>query len=280
MENKGFNSQSGKSIIELVIVMVIAGIVVAMAVMGTSRAQTNMQRQNLAREFKVYLERARFDSVKRRPDDIAQMSRVTITSSTSYNVFTDLNQNGSLDSTDVRNITLISQNNVRILGTDLVFPVNIRFDRRGQAVATNGNGDRITPIFVFCEGNCSLRNANSSNSNVISISPTGTITMTAGGEPLPNFSEPSISTVAGNANINPWVAVANDSDYPSPTPNPAPTSTPVPTPTFTPTPNPTFTPTPQPTPTPVNYCTSGQKPSHTGCVCQLPMTVRTNGKCM
>ena len=99
----GFNSQSGKSLIEILVVLAVGGILVAMAVVRMTNAQSNLQRQNLAREFKVNLERARFDAVKRRAFNPAELTRITITSATAYSVLTDLDQDGILETSELRN---------------------------------------------------------------------------------------------------------------------------------------------------------------------------------
>lgn len=298
MMNAEFRSQSGKSIIELLIVLVVAGILVTMAITRIGNAQSNLKRQNLAKEFKVNLERARFDSVKRRADNPAEMARITLTSATAYTVLTDFNQNGSLNDAEARQVNFYG--NVRILGTNLEYPVTIRFDRTGAVTARNASNQPVPLVFTFCEGTCTLSTATVNNSSIISISPSGTVAMLAGGDTIPTFSAPNVSTVNGAAGVNPWVTVVEDEivpPSPSPTATPVgstPTPTPASTPILTPTPTPMETPTPTPqsspgptpqttpssTPTPsVVYCLSGQRPASAGCVCRLPMTVKANGKC-
>lgn len=313
MKSAGFYSESGKSLIEMLVVVAVTGILVTVALTKTDRAQSNLQRQNLAREFKVNLERARYDSVKRRPGTENEMSRITINDSASYDVFTDLNQDGSRQDSEVREVRFSNSARVKILGDNLIFPINIRFNRFGQVITRNGINADIDPVFTFCEGECTAETANAENANVIWLSPTGTVAMTVGGEARPTFQNP---VLAGGGSVgddvNEWVAVANENSdgipmptatpwyngSPTPTATPAATATPTPnatptasptaspsatatpTPTATPTATPTPTPTATPTPTPANYCSSGQRPAQNGCICQLPMTVRQNGKCM
>ncbi|CAN5398797.1 hypothetical protein BH10ACI1_BH10ACI1_07640 [soil metagenome] len=287
MKERKCGSQNGKSIIELVIILVVVTIIVTIAITNTNRAQTNLQRQNFAREFKINLERARFDSVKRRPTTIDQMAQIIITSNTSYRVLTDLNQDGVLTLSDAKTISISSSSGVKILGTNLVYPITIRFDWRGQVALLNGNDDEVTPTFAFCEGSCTLATVNATNANIITISPTGTISMLSGNQSQPTIGAPNVSSVNTSSNINPWVTIFQNSNSETPTPTPNQNPTPTPTPTATPTPNqnptptPTATPNQSPTPTPTAtpvYCVSGQKPSQ-GCTCKLPMTVRANGKC-
>lgn len=299
MKKVEFNSQSGKSLIEILIVLVVGAILVAMAVTRMTNAQSNIQRQNFAREFKVNLERARFDAVKRRAVDLSQMARIKILTPTSYEVYLDYDQSGNLESTEKRLFSFPSQSNVRILGSDMVLPVTIRFDRFGNTTTKNEETTpqtSVTPIFTFCEGNCTLETATVANSNVITLSPTGTVAMLAGGEALPTFNNPTVTNVNSVTSINTWVVVREDNAYPlpipyptgtvnpfptaspSPSPSPNPSASPSPSPSQSPSPSPSPSETPTPTPN-VVYCTSGQKPALTGCYCKLPMTVRQNGKC-
>lgn len=272
-----FHSQSGNSLIEALIVVAIGGIVVALAVMRVTNAQANLDRQNIAREFKVSLERARFDAVKRRAIDAPELTRITLVSATVYKILIDANQNGILHDDEERTVNFGNRSKVRILGPDFEYPITITFDRFGNTKIVKPGDVPVAPVFTFCEGECTLGTANLRNSNVISLSPTGTVAMLNGGETLPTFNAPTVTDVGTGASVNEWVVVRDDNAAgPLRTPTPNPPANPNPTPT----PNPTETPseTPTPTPTPV-YCASGQKPSQSQCVCQLPMTVRTNGKC-
>lgn len=192
MSNFESSSQSGKSLIEVVIILVIIGVLSAFAIVQVGQADTNLERQNIARRLKVLLERARFDSVKRRVQNVNQMSRVVIDSQTSFNVALDFNQNGALDSTEVQQVNFSSSNNIRIVGTNLVFPITLRFDRRGHVTVTDGNGASITPTFIVCNGCTSPQTANNANANLISISATGTVNMIGGGDLLPPFNSPTV----------------------------------------------------------------------------------------
>src|SRR5688500_9987031 len=203
---KEFNSESGKSILEIVIMLVIIAIVVTFAFAQLSRPKDHFQRQNMARELKVYLERARFDSVKRRAEGANNLSRVVITSSKSFSVTTDLNQNGTLETpAETRVVNFSGQSNVQIMGTGLSFPVTMSFDRHGHVTTTNSSGTEINPIYTFCDSGCTLQNANSSNATVIFVSPSGTVSMTAGGETLPVFQAPSVTNV--NSSLNTYSLV-------------------------------------------------------------------------
>lgn len=296
MKKAEFSAQSGKSLVDMLIVLAVGGILISMAVVRMTNARTNMDRQNIAREFKVNLERARYDAVKRRAQASTELTRITIVSATSYKFWVDTDQDGVLEASEERTISFSGRSNVKVLGTNLVLPVTIKFDRFGNTETLNGSGVKISPVFTFCEGECTLETANVTNSNIISLSQTGTVAMLNGGESLPTFNNPTVSTVTTDAEINDWLVVTGDGTVVLPTPTPMPTATTNPTvspspttsPTASPTvsPSPTTSPTASPsptataTPTPnVVYCTSGQRPSSTGCTCKLPMTVRQNGKC-
>ncbi len=301
MTKQKFNPQSGKSLLELVVILVITAVLVTFAIAQFGGSKTNLNRQNLVREFKVSLERARFDSVKRRAQ--GSLSRIVIESATRFTVLTDLNQNGTLETSESRSVNFGSSG-VKFVGT-LIYPITISFDRHGHISATNsvvgsdGEFQQINPTFTICDRGCtSLETANVKNSNVISISPSGTVAMLGGGESQPSFSSPTVSNSVADDVPNPWLntesSASNTTAEPTPVATPTPTSTPTPTtptPTpTTPTPTPTTaTPTPTPatpTPTPVpqasptpRACTNNERPSQTGCQCRLPMTVRSNGQC-
>lgn len=295
MKNLIPRNQSGKSIMELMIVLTVVIILVTIAVAQFGTAGTNLDRQNIAREFKVSLERARFDSVKRRATNCDDMSRVVITSASSFTLLTDMNQNSTIETaSESRVVDFDDRSDVRIVGQNTDFPVTIRFDHRGNV----STGPCSAPLneaekVVFCNTPCTMATAGPANSNIIFVSPTGTATMAYGGSSLPTFSDPVVTNVDVNSAVNPLLAVWDPDnvnaapsptidpatptpDPATPTPDPAtPTPTPLPDPSVTPVPS---TPTPTPTATPL-ACLYDQRPADTGCTCYLPMTVRPSGKC-
>src|SRR5436305_12788748 len=91
--------QAGVSLIEVLVVLVIVAVLVTIAIAQFSRPKEIFDRQNITRQFKVALERARFDSVKRRPATVTDQSKVTVINSTSFSYVTDLDNNGTLDAT-------------------------------------------------------------------------------------------------------------------------------------------------------------------------------------
>jgi Tfp pilus assembly protein FimT len=193
-------SQKGISIIELLIVLTVTAILVTFALTSFTTSKSNITRQNFARELKVLLERARSDSIKRRATDANSMALVKIDSATSFSVATDLNQNQIIDSSEIKQ-TNLAGSDVKIVGSSLIFPVTIKFDRRGFMTATNGSGTTVTANFTVCE-NCTVLTANSKNSNIISVSPTGTVLMLDGGQTPPIFQNPVVTTVGSGSQIN------------------------------------------------------------------------------
>ena len=291
-------NDAGFSLIELFVVLLVVGVLITLAVIGFGASVSNLDRQNIAREFKVALERARYDSVKRRPSTCDDMSRVEILSATSFRLLTDTNRNGAIEANEGSTINFTGRSLTEIVGdATLTFPMTIRFDGRGNT--SSGPCTAPTDTYAsttFCETPCTLATANPENATVIYVSPTGTTTMLAGGESIASVSAPSVSTVDPTVQINPLLGVWNavtGGGSPSPTPTPDPTITPDPdpdptgtpdpdpSPTGTPDPGPSPTsPTPTPTATPLPDCTLNQRPgSPAVCTCRLPWTVGANGKC-
>ena len=209
MKKRKSVSQSGYSLVELLIVLTVTGVLATFAVVRFVNAGTGFKRQNIARELKINLERARFDSVKRRAENNAR-AEVTLLSATSFTIKSDLNQNGTLDATDFRTVDFGGQNTIKIVGNALVFPVTIKFDRHGRIEARDGTKDaggapapkEIAPIFTVCTDGCTSANAKPGNSDVIYVSPSGTVAMLKGGASSPVFAAPSVSPISVTAQIN------------------------------------------------------------------------------
>ena len=263
---------------EVLMVLVIVAIILGLAVTLLGRSKDIIQRQNSARQFKNYLERARFDSVKRRASDASQMATIRVLSATSYSYTIDLNQNGRIDDAETITVNTNAVADIQIAGTGLVFPVTIRFDQRGATTTVNAAAAEIVPLFYFCNNSCTPATATAENSNSVYLSATGTATMLKGGDVPPFFTNPTVTAVDSGQSVNPQLAVWQidpNSPTPSPTPAPSPVGSPTPSPTPTASPSPTATPSPSPSPA---TCSAGQSVS-TGCRCVSPMWVRSNGKC-
>ncbi len=281
---------SGFSLLELIIVLAILGVIVTFAVLSLGGTSAVLARQNVAKELKVALERARFDSVKRRPQSCADMSRVEILSATSFRYITDTNQDGTLQpGQETRSVDFGSTNGVRIVGDPApTFPITIRFDQRGHTTsgACGSETPAVTPTH-FCETGCGA--ISPANTSSVYVSPTGTVALLLGGDDPPTFIDPTVSNVASESGINRFLSVWTGTP-PTPTPVGTPGGTPSPSPTGTPTadptpdPDPSATPTPVPTPTPtpapLDACRRNDRPGNPPtCDCRPPYFVQGNGQC-
>ena len=203
MPRENYKLQSGVTLVELLIVIVVIGIVSSIAMMQLRTPKNQLSRQNVARELKVAFERARFDSVKRRVATNAEMAKVTV-SATAFTLTTDVNLNGTLESSD-DSINNFSNQNVTITNTTgnaMVFPVTITYNKRGEPIAKDANNATVSPIFLICNGTCNSNNATSSNANIVLVTATGTVNLLPGNGAVPTFATPNVTTVPGNANIS------------------------------------------------------------------------------
>lgn len=203
MPRENYKLQSGVTLVELLIVIVVIGIVSSIAMMQLRTPKNQLSRQNVARELKVAFERARFDSVKRRVATNAEMAKVTV-SATAFTLTTDVNLNGTLESSD-DSINNFSNQDVTITNTTgnaMVFPVTITYNKRGEPIAKDANNVTVSPIFLICNGTCNSNNATSSNANIVLVTATGTVNLLPGNGAVPTFATPNVTTVPGNANIS------------------------------------------------------------------------------
>lgn len=187
--------------IELFIVLVIIGVVTTFALLTFGKSKVDLHRQAIVREFKIYLERARFDSVKRRAED-PNRATVVLNSATSFTVQLDFNEDGTLQANETRTVDFTQRSNTQILVTDtLNYPVTISFDRRGHVTTQDGLGDDVNPIFTICS-DCADALPDQS---VISISTTGTVGV-SNVEPDPSALPTPVVTNA-NVTLNCYVYV-------------------------------------------------------------------------
>ena len=200
-KNKRF-AETGYSLIELLIVVVIIGILSALALTSFGSQKVQLQRQDAARQLKSYLERARFDSIKRRAASPLEMAKITIDSANSYVLARDSNDNGTLEASETFPVRLSPSNDVKIVGNFTTFPVTVRFNSRGQVTATDGSNSPINPIFTVCDSNCTLVTANVGNSNLITVSPSGTISLLNGGKTPPTAVQANVSNVSVGQKID------------------------------------------------------------------------------
>ena len=195
-------SENGVSLVETLVVVVIIAIVAGLALMQLGQPNQMMKRQNVGRELKVALERGRFDSVKRRAATSATQARVTVTS-TSFTLTTDNDLSGSIESSDDV-LTDFGAQNITISPTgSMTLPFTVWFNQRGEPVSSSGVS--VSPVFIVCNGPCSSPNI--SNSNIVVLTPTGTVNLLAGGSTVPVFPTPNVTSVPPGAGISNMVSV-------------------------------------------------------------------------
>lgn len=218
MNNKKLLSQQGVSVIELVIVLVVVAVLVTISLTQLRSAKADFERQNIVREFKIYLERARFDSIKRRPSSVNDMSRVILGSSSSFTAIFDRNRNGTVlnsdgtvEASDRHRVDFTDRSDTQIIVSDtLNYPVTIRFDHRGQIIAQDSAGNEVNAVFTICSrGHCSGDNRNVDDLTVIAVSPTGTIAILAEGQTPSTLPTPAVSGTPPRINCQVLVTNAN-----------------------------------------------------------------------
>ncbi|MGI8812673.1 MAG: pilus assembly FimT family protein [Pyrinomonadaceae bacterium] len=207
MKHSALSGQRGISLIEVMIVLVIVGIMVTLAVINFRGATVDLQRQGIVREFKVYLERARFDSVKRRAVTEAEMAKVTLNSSTSFTATLDFDNNGVIDPVaETRVVNFNTRSQTRILVSDtLNYPITLEFNQRGHVIAKDSTNADITPLFTICS-NCSSQTP---DQTVLAISDTGTVAVLRNGQ-LPS-TLPTPTVTAQTPTLNCYVLVVTNS---------------------------------------------------------------------
>jgi prepilin-type N-terminal cleavage/methylation domain-containing protein len=172
MQTRNFRKQRGFSLLELLIVLVVIGILSTLAVLQLRGARVDFERQRVVREFKNYLERGRFDSVKRRAVTNAEMATIVLTGPTAFTASMDFDESGTVLAAETRTIDFTQRSTTTISVTDtLSYPITIRFNRRGHPTVTDSTNTAINPVFRICS-NCAT---GSPDISFISISPSGTV---------------------------------------------------------------------------------------------------------
>jgi prepilin-type N-terminal cleavage/methylation domain-containing protein len=197
--------QSGFSLIEVLIVLVMMGILTVLALMQLGSSRVDFQRQRIAREFKIYLERARFDSVKRRADTLADSAKVVLNGPSSFTVSLDFDGDGTLLNTETRTINFADRTDAVIQVSDtLDYPVTLSFNRRGLVEAHDASNNPVTPLFTICS-DCS---AGSPDITRISVSTSGTVAELLAGQD-PGTLTPPANTNQTMPTMNCYVLASN-----------------------------------------------------------------------
>lgn len=132
----------GFSVIELLIVSTMISVIVGFAFIQIVRARQEMTRVNATQQLAANLEKARLDSVRRRPNAV-QMARVSIADANSYSLTIDSDGDGVLN--DPKLINLPAGFNFQFNGP---FPRTIYFNWRGRTADSAGVIVTPTPAFV------------------------------------------------------------------------------------------------------------------------------------
>jgi prepilin-type N-terminal cleavage/methylation domain-containing protein len=190
--------QSGFSLLELLIVLVMIGILTTLALMQLGSSPVDLQRQRMAREFKIYLERARFDSVKRRAEGTAETAKVILNGPASFTALLDLDGDGTMRPDETRTVDFADRTNATIRVSDTwSYPVTLAFDRRGLVTTVDGLGNSVTPLFTICS-DCSDASPDITR---ISVSTSGTVAeLRAGQNPQALPTPTSTNQVAPTTN--------------------------------------------------------------------------------
>jgi prepilin-type N-terminal cleavage/methylation domain-containing protein len=130
---RGLGAESGASLVEMLIVLMIIGIASAWAFLRIVDAQQAARLAAATQELTAYLDKARLDSIRRHATAANQMAQVSIDSATSYSVRLDANGDGQLDTARVFNFPPGG-----ITFNVAAFPTTIRFNWRGRIVDNNG----------------------------------------------------------------------------------------------------------------------------------------------
>lgn len=190
--------QSGVTLVELLVVIVVISVIAGFAMIQRGSANAQLTRQNAAQQLKTAFERARFDSVKRRPNEgnpDAEAHAKVIVTPTSFTLRRYNNDaNGVPGAVNV--VTTLPAGVVIALydGTPLTTR-DVSFNMRGETAAS--------PAAQFRVCNVSCASPANSNANIVIVTPTGTVNLLSGGSTLPTFGAPAVTPVSNSAGINP-----------------------------------------------------------------------------
>jgi prepilin-type N-terminal cleavage/methylation domain-containing protein len=191
--------QSGFSLTELLVVIVVIATIAGFALMRRGSANEQLTRQNVAQQLKSAFERARFDSVKRRAISGADEAKVTVTP-TSYTLRTYNNDvNGVAVASDA--VTTLPAGIVigrYPSGTPLT-SMEVVFNMRGETPASPA------PQFYICNVSCA--SPSGTNANLLIVTPTGTVNLLPGSATLPTFGAPAVTPVPAGSGVNPDTVV-------------------------------------------------------------------------
>jgi prepilin-type N-terminal cleavage/methylation domain-containing protein len=155
-------SESGFTMVELLIVIIIIAIIVTFSVMGIGRARASIRLNSSARTMINHLEKARIDSIRRNAKELAQMASVEVLNSKTYRVTMDFDSNGIIRTRDVAvedGVSIVIPNDP---DTGLPDRAKVLFNWRGKAPGGDNivfsNGTTQATVNVTDSGDVSLNN--------------------------------------------------------------------------------------------------------------------------
>jgi prepilin-type N-terminal cleavage/methylation domain-containing protein len=210
MRDTGHDAQGGFTLIELALVLGVLAVLVGLALFSFTGSKVDFQRQAIARELKIYLERARFDSVKRRAALDADQANIVLHGPSAFTAKIDFDGDGVLRSNESRLVDFRQRSGTQIVvsNTGLAYPVTIRFNQRGQVSVKDDLGVTVDPVaFTICSAtNCS---PTSPERTLITVSPSGTVAVFRDGQMPPPAPTPVISNVTPTLNCYVLITNAN-----------------------------------------------------------------------
>lgn len=150
----------GFSLLELLIVVAMISVISGFAVLNYVQGSRAVSRTNAAVELANHLQKARNDSMRRRPKDVDQMAQVKVFNRRFYSVAVDGDGDGYLDIPLV--MSFPEEQGVEIKGP---FPKTFIFDSLGQTVDSQNQRISAHPVTV----------SNSSGASAITFSETGKV---------------------------------------------------------------------------------------------------------
>ena len=126
--SKNLASDSGISMLDLLIVAMLIGAVVSFVLTSFEKAQKSLRLTNATQEFAAHVKQAQIDSKKRHATTAPQMAQITILNNRYYTVTIDSNDDGQLDPPVV---VSLEDRHVQMNGP---FPRTVMFDWLGRAV--------------------------------------------------------------------------------------------------------------------------------------------------
>jgi prepilin-type N-terminal cleavage/methylation domain-containing protein len=206
-------NQKGFSIVELLIVTVVVLTLSTTALFTIRRAHIDFQRQNLAKDFKTLLDRARYDSIKRRAVNFNDRAKVIINNKRSMSLISDMNQDGTLvPANEIKVLNFAGTDTGKFMVANTNFPYTITYDQNGYVTTIDSTGTAVALAFTICNYNCSDAvgaNINAQDTSVINISATGTSTILRGTETLATTNNPTVSQNTSTQVINNLLTVSS-----------------------------------------------------------------------